>query len=246
MVIATNGSQSHCNCTNPLVGFFGGLDPDLEKHAALISVFSILIAIVIFLIQIHNERKKDEARERERFHRIYDTIIEELRQHEDFMRSYPIIEDIDGASFRGVILRTEAYESLLHSGLFTRFKGRRTRDILATYYSYIKLHNHVQQERMLLKSQFLLDRKYQKLIDTQDMDTWRSAIETHDYLLHTYQEYIEKLWSGLFELLRLDIGQLESFEEDTDESLQEDTGKQTEGQNNKPILDVKKKNGAPF
>jgi hypothetical protein len=201
---ATNGSQNNSTALNGTgyQGFqlFGDLD--VEKHATLVA---IILAIIIFLLERVIEYKKNKDDINDRVSRIHKTVMKEIDDAYDTLNNsfyQPVDHIAAGLSFKGAILNTDAYESLLHSGLFTYFRPD-TQNTLANFYTRIKLHNDLQRERLLLRSQFLLDKNFEK-----DSTTWQSVIATHDNLLQHYQIDIKNTLSSVKDILNKDTGQL--------------------------------------
>lgn len=154
---------------------------DTEKFTLL----GIIIAIVTFVFDRVYEHKKNTDDVRERMSRCYATIIKELEDHSNAFKKPEFNEITDNKvfPFKSMFLNVDAYESLLNSGLYTRFPEL-FQIGLANLYIIIKLHNKYQIQRSLLRGMFLIERH-----DNNRSD-WPLVCLDCDEILSRYQKEI--------------------------------------------------------
>jgi hypothetical protein len=131
----------------------------VEHHQGLISSSGIIISIFIFYLTLRkqeNDRKRDEN---ERMDNICNALLEELKDHRDaFTRNisedYIKVQDI---TYINRVLNTNAYESVLHSGLFTYFDDD-TQNRISNLYVHIIRRNQLLDYLNIYKDNFLLNK----------------------------------------------------------------------------------------
>jgi len=167
---------------------------DIEKRATLIG---IIIALGIFMYDRFYERWKDKQEINQRLTRCFRTISMELNDHAKALvnKEYPDVVDNSAYPFKSMFLNIDAYESLLHSGLFTHF-NEETQDRLANLYNRVKLHNEFQTHRTILRCRFDMD-EYSKDKEKK----WSILIAPCDVILNLYQKEIKELIGSVKQLI---------------------------------------------
>jgi hypothetical protein len=97
--------------------------------------------------------------------------------------------------FKSIFLNVDAYESLLNSGLYTRFPEL-TQIGLANLYIMIKLHNEYQIQRSLLRGMFLINNTNNKRSD------WPLVCLDCDEILSRYQKQIRDFTEKMITLAK--------------------------------------------
>jgi len=178
-----------------------------ERHAGLLTAISVLIVIVFFFWQRHrdinielttrsNEKTREKTEFKARINRACDSIIMEM---EDLKNSFDGTVEMLGEDpdyqFRNVYLNTDAYESILSSGLFTYLR-KDTQDRLANMYIRIKLHNKFMRYREVFRDQFFLyDNSEKRQL------SWADKVWRYDYILNQYEKDIVNLYDTVKSLI---------------------------------------------
>lgn len=120
-----------------LLGYF-------EENPGLIAVIALIITVAFFIIERINERLTRNKENKERTTRSCNAILNEIEDHRDTLRNPNLRSEyvIRGQDIRYNIrvLTTDAFESILHSGLFTNFRSE-TQNSLTNLYLRIRLRN---------------------------------------------------------------------------------------------------------
>lgn len=115
-----------------------------EEHSGMIAVIALIITIVFFILERINERYTRTKENNERKSRSCNAILKEIEDHRDTLRNPKYLKEcvIRGRDIRynSRILTADAFESVLHSGLFTNFKSE-TQNSLTNLYLRIRLRN---------------------------------------------------------------------------------------------------------
>lgn len=169
-----------------------------------IEVIAIVVALVIFLLERYYERRKDRVEINDRLERCYKTIEKELNDHEQSFDNpkYENSSDNENVPWKGMVLNIDAYDSLVHSGLFTYFQDR-TQDRLANLYIRIKLQNKMIHEKTLVKSMFFMQG-----FSDEKKKLWPYISYPYDFSINGYQTEIENL---LDDVKKLIIGEKNRF-----------------------------------
>jgi hypothetical protein len=156
--------------------------PSIEHN---IEIIAITVAVGIFLIERCYEYSKNKKDVKERLTRCYSTIEKELEDHIGALSNptFDNIEDNKGYPFKSMFLNVDAYESLLHSGLFTYFPEV-TQLALVNLYTRIKLHNEYQVQRSVIRANFFIKGSSNKRTD------WPLVTFECDIILNRYQKEI--------------------------------------------------------
>jgi hypothetical protein len=114
----------------------------LETHQGFISLFGIIITVVIFGLTLRKPEKDKKRDENKRISSSCNALLEELKAHRD---GFNYIEQYVSWPEQNIhyctrILNTDAYDGIVHSGLFTYFT-RDTQNILSNLYIRIKARN---------------------------------------------------------------------------------------------------------
>jgi hypothetical protein len=132
---------------------FHNFDECLKDHDGIVITVGVILAVVFFAIERHIDRKH----RKKEFVNSCETILEELRDHSDMYHPEKYIKDEikDNADlcFVDRHLNIDAYESIIHSGFFTRFRPY-TQFALSNLYLRIKLRNDLVAFRRQCRYQF--------------------------------------------------------------------------------------------
>ncbi len=131
----------------------------MEHHQGLISLGGIIVAIIIFWYTLRKQGKDRKRTEDERINNMRNALLKELKDHRDAF-SNKISEDFIKVQDKGYInrvLNTDAYESILHSGLFTYFDGD-TQNKISNLYIHIIRRNQLIDYLHVYKDNFLLNK----------------------------------------------------------------------------------------
>ena len=142
--------------------FFILLNPDthdifsrLETH---VGVLTVIIIIAIFLTERIIDRYKTTKEEIDRINNTCNAIIKEFEDHKNAFTDKPGAEDfikIGNIEYVSRILNTNAYESILHSGLYTNFDSN-IQNKLSNLYNHIIRKNQLIDYLHIYKDNFLL------------------------------------------------------------------------------------------
>jgi hypothetical protein len=112
---------------------------------------SIVVAIFLFYRQQKIDQKKRNEEQIERKHNAFNALSEEIKEHKkafDNARNNPLYGDEhiqypdDDIDYCLRLLNTDAYESVIHSGLFT-YPERETQNSLSNLYMRIRNRNEL-------------------------------------------------------------------------------------------------------
>lgn len=171
---ATESIQN--NSSSTMIDRLNSIKWELEK-SSYTDIFGIVVPIVaaLFLLWIQQYLEK-----RDRLRRSCEAILREIEEMKDSLLSeqekqirYHIV-DLSGApnnlrrqvDYRNIYLNTDAFESVLYSGLFTQFSVE-TQHNLSKLYSRVKSHNDIITQIQRLHNNFLLssvsEQRYQRV-----------------------------------------------------------------------------------
>ena len=105
----------------------------------------VIVAIIVFLLQIRGDKAKEKKEFSERLIRSCDTLLNELEDHNialNTKRHTHTLNRKERIYYVNAYLNTSAYESILHSGLFTFFLMETQQDISELYLRVI-MHNRL-------------------------------------------------------------------------------------------------------
>lgn len=130
-VTNTGFAASH----EPGFDFWGGIGWWIEKAGILV----ISVTLIVYWHQQRSDRHKERRERSERIRSSCDIILEEIKEYnEAFTSNDKII--IEKKQFTTTYLATDAYDSLINSGLLTYLTSD-TQKTLAHLYLRIKIHN---------------------------------------------------------------------------------------------------------
>jgi hypothetical protein len=114
----------------------------LNKQSGILTLSSILVAIVIFFFQQHREKVNKQKELQERLRHVCNALLIDIETIEEGFgpKRYPKVkksekgEDIE---YTAVSVSSEIYRSVLNSGLFTYFEKKTQLEIGYLYYNII-------------------------------------------------------------------------------------------------------------
>ena len=165
------------------------LTPTLIYLTIVAIVVGIAVPLVIYIIQQWSEK-------RGRISRSCDAIIKEIRQNKlvttgtkydrikyrVYDQSHNLIAEVD---YVNAFLETDAYQSVLNSGLFTHFCVD-TQNSLTSLYARIKSRNELITYMDKYEDLFFL----YNAATGQSLDRWYASIEKYDVLMTDWEKEI--------------------------------------------------------
>jgi hypothetical protein len=132
----------------------------LQQNTGLISLVSIVVAIIFFFLRTFDEKKKLREEVNERIIRICSVILNDVEDIENDLVNGKSQNEIDekGNEFFLMYLSTFIYESVINSGLYTYLSSKSQIELDHLYYN-IKLRNETIRERERLIINFNLSDK---------------------------------------------------------------------------------------
>ena len=132
----------------------------LQQNTGLISLVSIVVAIIFFFLRTFDEKKKLREEVNERIIRICSVILNDVEDIENDLVNGKSQKEIDekGNEFFLMYLSTFIYESVINSGLYTYLSSKSQIELDHLYYN-IKLRNETIRERERLIINFNLSDK---------------------------------------------------------------------------------------
>jgi hypothetical protein len=111
----------------------------------MIAVIGLIITIAFFIFDRLNERRTRNKESREIRRRSCNAILKEIEDHRDTLRNpnlrHEYVQRSGTIKYSIRVLTSDAFESVLHSGLFTHFQTE-TQNSLTNLYIRIRLRNH--------------------------------------------------------------------------------------------------------
>ncbi len=157
-----------------------------ETIQIAIATAAIIATILLYWYQQSSSRK-DAIR------RACDTIIKELEENKTALttdkhkRITYATSGGDNVNYTNAYLDTDAYDSVLHSGLFTHFTAE-TRHKLSLFYSRIKSHNELLTYTSKFEDMFFLNDN-----SNERKQRWYLEIERYDLILTKWESEAIKL-----------------------------------------------------
>lgn len=145
-----------------------------------VAIIAVIVSVCIFSIERLVEKYETKKESKERKNNACDTILKEIENHRDaFYNSNPP-EDfitIGNITYVNRVLNTNAYESILYSGLFTQLSTK-------TQISLSNLYNHIDFRNEMID--YL--RKYEVMFFIHD-----DSIERHNQWLEKKRVYLKDI-----------------------------------------------------
>lgn len=112
----------------------------LNTQSGLLTLTSIVVAIIFFFYQQHRDNRNKERELKDRLERTCNTLLADLDSIEEAYgpTKYPKIGNNDGIDFTVVSVSVEGYQMVVSSGLFTYF-DKTTQLELDNFYYHITL-----------------------------------------------------------------------------------------------------------
>ena len=123
--------------------FLGDMGWWFDKIAAAVA---IIIAIVVFIIEEERTRRKEDKDRRDRIRRSCDALLREIRENRNHLLRgekrffYSYIKNKVTVDYSNIIFDMYAFQSVIHSGLLTYFRGD-DQAILTKLYSSFDRYN---------------------------------------------------------------------------------------------------------
>ena len=132
----------------------------LQQNTGLISLVSVVVAIIFFFLRTFDEKKKLKEEVNERIIRICNVILNDVQDIENDLVNGKSQKEIDekGNEFFLMYLSTFIYESVINSGLYTYLSSKSQIELDHLYFN-IKLRNETIRERERLIINFNLSNK---------------------------------------------------------------------------------------
>jgi hypothetical protein len=142
----------------------------VEHHQGLISLVGIIIAAIIFWLTLRKQEKDKKKDEDDRLYNSCNALLREIDAHEDafdYQDQYFRWQSQD-IEYNLRILNTDAYDGIIHSGLFTHLEWE-TQNQLSNLYIRIKLRNEY------LKYIEGPEERFYGHIDSKDIDIFKTT-----------------------------------------------------------------------
>lgn len=141
-----------------------------------IALTGVIVTVAIFIIERIIERYLRDKEDNDRMRRSCNTMLKEIDNHRMALVGFKPEE----GRFVEKYFNTDAYQSLVSSGLFTYFEEE-TQDKLSDLYIRIKLHNDFSTYRNHYSDIFFL------YSDSKDrLEKWRSKVKRYDDALNMW------------------------------------------------------------
>jgi hypothetical protein len=179
--------------------FEGNLSNYVEDHAGMIALIALIVAVIIFIIERVLEWLSRKKENKEIRRRSCNAILEEIKDNRDTFTNPDYQDDYliydPGKKFSTRSLNSAAFESVLHSGLFTRFETE-TQNSLSNLYLRIKLRNeYIIHLNGFYDTFFLYDRSPKR------QELWQQVVRRYGELLTLYESQINVFLDGVETLI---------------------------------------------
>jgi hypothetical protein len=180
--------------------FSGAVGWWIEKPAGTIS---IVVAVIIFLFQQRSDRQKIQNEKRDTTSNSCNALLEEIRDHRDaftkpeYQADYITVDQQVRYTTRKLV--TDAYDSLLFSGILNHFKTE-TQNSLSNLYLRIKLHNELLTYLNRYHDTFFL---YDS--SPRRWNLWNDSVRPYQVLLSSYQRDIMDSLDGVEVLIQREL-----------------------------------------
>lgn len=140
----------------------------IEQSSGIIAIIAVVATVSIFVLERLDERDKRAQEKRDTMNKSCNALLEEIKDHRfafynpeydsQYVRVYKNQDEsrLPEIEYIGRILNTDAYESVLYSGLFTHFSTN-TQHSLSSLYLKIKLRNSLLQYMGDYSDRFFMD-----------------------------------------------------------------------------------------
>jgi hypothetical protein len=167
---------------------WGGFGWWIEKAG----IFGILATIIVYWLQQRNDSLKREKEERDRMRNSYDALRTELEDHRDAFNKDAHPDDVikvgENEWYVSRALVTDAYDSLLYSGLFSHLK-KDTQNDLSNLYLSIRNQNELLEYMRRFRDSFFMDGNY-----ADKEGKWQEKIKPYyEFIAETQRAIIDDL-----------------------------------------------------
>ncbi len=161
----------------------------LQQNTGLISLVSVVVAIIFFFLRTFDEKKKLKKEVNERIIRICNVILNDVQDIENDLVNGKSQKEIDekGNEFFLMYLSTFIYESVINSGLYTYLSSKSQIELDHLYFN-IKLRNETIRERERLIINFNLSDK----ITEQMTKSFNEMKYEYNQLIRDYERNIKQ------------------------------------------------------
>jgi hypothetical protein len=181
-------------------GSSSSLSDYVEEHGGLIALIALIITIIFFIIERLVEWWSRKREENERKRRSCNAILKEIEDHRDTLRNPKLQSEYvvrgQDIKYSQRVLAADAFESVLHSGLFTNFQSE-TQNSLTNLYLRIRLRNDTLLYLNRFHDTFFLYDNSQKR-----QDLWTQSIRPHEFMLTNLEKEINIFLDGVSTLIR--------------------------------------------
>jgi hypothetical protein len=155
-------------------------------------IIGIFLTVLFYWIQQRDKKIEEMNEDKSLKLRACKTMLKELGDHKKaFSHPYDRINPDEKVNFIIAYFNSDAYHSLLYSGLFTHLEED-TQDDLANLYIRITNQNDDIKYRSRLRDSYLLHDKS----PTKDYN-WQNAVRKHEERITRWQDQIQKLTDTL-------------------------------------------------
>jgi hypothetical protein len=172
------------------------------SETAVYQTIQIIVATVAIAVIIGVYWHQQSSSRKDSIRRACDTILKELEENqtalttEKHKRITYTTSKGEKLNYTNAFFDTDAYDSVLHSGLFTHFSAD-TRHKLSLFYSRIKSHNELLDYTNRYEDNFFLND------DSEERkQRWQQEIERYDLLLTKWESEAIKLLDEVEKLVR--------------------------------------------
>jgi hypothetical protein len=130
-------------------------EPQNHLSDTTIATIAVIVTVAIFITERIIDRYLRDQENNERKLRSGKTILKEIANHGKAFNNLPHYKPEPAIDFVNAYLNTDAYDSLVSSGLFTYF-DEITQDELADLYIRVRLHNNLFRYREQFADNFFL------------------------------------------------------------------------------------------
>jgi hypothetical protein len=161
----------------------------LQQNTGLISLVSVVVAIIFFFLRTFDEKKKLKKEVNERIIRICNVILNDVQDIENDLVNGKSQKENDetGNEFFLMYLSTFIYESVINSGLYTYLSSKSQIELDHLYFN-IKLRNETIRERERLIINFNLSDK----ITEQMTKSFNEMRYEYNQLIRDYERNIKQ------------------------------------------------------
>jgi len=177
----------------------------IESHDGLIGgiigAVGVIVAVYLFWTEEKRRDKREEKESKDRICRSCNAILMEISDHKELFQNpnFTHIRRNGNIDYTIAFFNTEAFESILHSGLFTHLNAE-IQNRLSNIYVRIKLHNEFVKYRAKLRDMYNM---YDKTpLKTQN---WISVVKPYEESLTNWEQELKLLIAETEVLLNKEI-----------------------------------------